>query len=114
MSGNISETLTPEEIAELRSVYGNLRYRPKKEGPSPQPEHFGYPPELVNSELVAEGLRAYLTNPNYFKTMAPKAAAKIRAAVNENPWLQHAIQFNSLLAAGLIGAGARGQDRDDQ
>ncbi|HLK80241.1 MAG TPA: hypothetical protein VKT99_01925 [Xanthobacteraceae bacterium] len=114
LSGNISETLTPEEIAELRSVYGNLRYRPKKEGPSPQPEHFGYPPELVNSELVAEGLRAYLTNPNYFKTMAPKAAAKIRAAVNENPWLQHAIQFNSLLAAGLIGAGARGQDRDDQ
>jgi hypothetical protein len=114
LTGNISETLTPEEIAELRVVYGNLRYRATKEGPSPQPEHFHYPPELVNSELVAEGLRAYLTNPNYFKTMAPKTAAKIRAAVNENPWLQHAIQFNSLLAAGLIGASARSQDQDDQ
>jgi hypothetical protein len=113
-AGNITKTLTPDEIAELRAVYGNLRYRPKKDGPKVQPEHSGYKPEDVNYELVAEGLRAYMIDPNYFKTVAPKSAAKFRAFVNISPYLRDAIQFNSLLAAGLIGAGARSQDRDDQ
>jgi hypothetical protein len=65
-------------------------------------------------ELVAEGLRAYMSNPNYFKTVAPKAAAKFRAAVNKNRLLKKVIQLNSLGAVGLIGAGVRSQDRDDQ
>ena len=68
----------------------------------------------MNEELLAEGLRAYMTNPNYFKTVAPKTAAKIRAAVNDNPRLKRIIQFNSLGAAGLIGTGVRDQDEDDQ
>jgi hypothetical protein len=55
-----------------------------------------------------------MTDPNYFKTAAPKAAARFRAAVNANPYLQHAIQLNSLGAIGLTGIGVRGQDRDDQ
>jgi hypothetical protein len=113
-AGNISKTLTPEETAELRTVYGDLRYRPHKFGPKVQPEHHGYAGAAVDQELVAEGIRAYMAHPNYFKTVAPKTAAKIRDLVNENPWLKRVIQFNSLLAAGSIGAGARSQDRDDQ
>jgi hypothetical protein len=114
LAGYLSATLTDKEMAELSFVYADLRYSRTKGGHLLQPENFGYPPKLVNSELVAEGFRAYMTDPNYFKTAAPKAAARFRAAVNVNPYLRHAIQLNSLGAIGLIGAGIRSQDRDDQ
>ena len=114
LAGMLSATLTDEEMIELRKVYATLRYRPVKGGPRLQPEHFGYRDERINPELMAEGLRAYMTNPNYFKTVAPRAAAKIRKAVNENPYLMDALQFNSLGAIGLVGAGVRSKDRDDQ
>jgi hypothetical protein len=113
LAGYLSATLTYDEMAELSFVYGHLRKRGKS-GQLLQPENFGYPAKLVNSELVAEGFRAYMTDPNYFKTVAPTAAARFRAAVNDNPYLQHAIQLNSLGAIGLIGAGIRSQDRDDR
>jgi hypothetical protein len=113
-AGNLSATLTPDEIFELRDVYSDLRGGSKKGAPRAQPEDFGYGVDRVNMELVAEGLRAYMSNPNYFKTVAPEAAAKFRAAVNESPLLKKVIQLNSLGAIGLIGAGIRGQDRDDQ
>jgi hypothetical protein len=31
---------------------------------------------------MAEAIRAYMADPNYLKTVAPKTAAAIRAAVN--------------------------------
>jgi hypothetical protein len=108
-AGKLTATLAPEEIAELRAVYSDLR-----RGPERQPEDLGYPPKHINGELIAEGLRAYMSNPNYFKTAAPKAAAKFRAVVNKNPLLKKVIQLNSLGAIGLIGAGTRSQDGDDQ
>jgi hypothetical protein len=43
---------------------------------------------------MAEAIRAYLENPNYLKTVAPKTAAKIRAAVNANPSVNKIIHFN--------------------
>jgi hypothetical protein len=55
-----------------------------------------------------------MTDPNYFKTVAPKTAARIRKVVNEHPYIRHALQFNSLGPIGLAGAGIRHQDRDDQ
>jgi len=79
-----------------------------------QPEDFRYPLKEVNLELVAEGLRTYMADPNYFKTMDPETAAKIRAAVNRSPHLKKVIQFNSLAAGGLIGAGSGNQDEDNQ
>jgi hypothetical protein len=109
-----SDKLTSEEIGELRDVYSDLRGGWKKGAPRKQPEDFGYAVNKVNMELVAEGLRAYMSNPNYFKKVAPKAAAKFRAVVNKNPLLKKVIQLNSLGAIGLIGAGTRSQDGDDQ
>lgn len=109
----LSSSLTPEEISELRAVYGAVKSQPRN-GPKAQPEHFGYGGKDINRELAAEGLRAYMADPNYFKTVAPKTAAKIRDLVNENPYLKDALQFNSLGAIGLIGAGVAGQDRDDR
>lgn len=63
----------------------------------------------VKRELMAEAIHAYRVDPNYVKTIAPKTAAAIRAAVNPNPLLNPHIQFNSLApaaGAGLLGAGA--------
>jgi hypothetical protein len=110
-SGIISDSLTPEVVAELRKVYPTLRAGPRKT-PHPQPEAFGYAPESVNRELVAEGFRAYLTNPNWFKATAPRAAAAFRAAVNRHPHLKRVIQFNSPDVAALIGFGTGSDDGD--
>ena len=50
-------------------------------------------------------MRAYLTDPNYLKTVAPDTAKRIRQFVNDHPQLRHIIQFNavpSALGAGMI------------
>jgi hypothetical protein len=113
-AGLFSDHLTPAEIGELRKAYPILQAGPRKK-PIPQPEDYGYQPEDVNAELVAEGFRAYLMNPNWFKAVAPRAAARFRAEVNKNKHLKRIIQFNSLGAAGLAGAGAAGgRDQDDR
>lgn len=113
-AGILSKQLTAAEIEELRKVYTTLRAGPRKTL-HPQPEDFGYKKGFsTKQELMAEGFRAYMMNPNYFKTVAPRTAAKIRSAVNENRYLKRIIQFNSLAAAGLTGAGLADQDRDDQ
>ena len=49
----------------------------------------------MNSELIAEAIRAYLTNPNYIKSDAPDAAATIRQFVNSHPDMSKTIQFNA-------------------
>jgi hypothetical protein len=66
-------------------------------------EHFGYKPGDTDRELMAEAIRAYITNPNYLKSVAPTVAARIRQFANSHPKLSRIIQFNSL-AAGAIGA----------
>jgi hypothetical protein len=73
------------------------------------PEQMGYKKGIeADRELMAEAIRAYMANPNYMKTVAPKTAARIRAYVNEHKDLKHIIQFNSVVgtAGGAAGAGA--------
>ena len=73
------------------------------------PEQMGYKKGIeADRELMAEAIRAYMANPNYMKTVAPKTAARIRAYVNEHKDLKHIIQFNSVVgtAGGATGAGA--------
>ena len=103
---------------ELRAVYNDLNNpdlaarRAVNPGVDPAsnavlrnwgPERQGYRGSQVDRELMAEALRAYMSNPNYLKTAAPRAAA-IRQAVNSHPWLSRIVQFNSL--AGMLGAGS--------
>jgi hypothetical protein len=107
-----SDNLAQAEIGELRKVYAVVRGRGRKK--PVQPEDFGYGPNDVNGELAAEGLRAYLMDPNWFKAVAPRSAARFRAEVNRNKYLKRVIQFNSLGAAGLLSAGAGSKDQDDQ
>jgi len=62
------------------------------------PEDFGYEIFHRLPEYSAEAIRAYLTNPNYLKTVAPDVAHAIRKAVNAHPTLSKIIQFNTLAA----------------
>jgi hypothetical protein len=78
------------------------------------PQHLGYRAEEVPREFMAEAIRAYMADPNYLKTVAPEAAAAIRAAVNANPKLRDVIQFNAVAGAAgapVAGALSDGEDR---
>lgn len=59
------------------------------------PETHGYPKDQALSELIAEALRANLSDPNYIKSVAPETAKALRAAVNDNPRLNKIIHLNT-------------------
>jgi hypothetical protein len=93
---------------ELKDIYNTLN-NPNRSHSNPgeatswgrpvTPQVFGYKGDEVPREYVVEAIRAYMADPNYLKTVAPKTAAAIRAAVNSHPTLSKIIQFNAL--AGL-------------
>lgn len=89
---------------ELEQVYSDLttgqqgRTRHKT-----RPKDLNYPPREVPRELFAEAIRAYMVDPNYLKTVAPKTAAAIRKAVNEDPKIARVIQFNADAPIGIVG-----------
>lgn len=92
---------------ELRLIYNDLN-NPQNYGKKFGPEQSRYAKSDVPRELMAEAIRAYMADPNYIKTVAPKTAARIRAHVNAHPKLKDTIQFNSggalpLAARGLAG-----------
>jgi hypothetical protein len=77
---------------ELYAVYRDLNNpRAKHWGSSDE----GYARHEVGRELWADAIRAYMADPNYLKTVAPRTAAAIRKAVNENDQLRQIIQFNA-------------------
>lgn len=90
---------------ELATVYEDLntgmRFKP---GRGATPEGQNYTAAAADAERMAEAIRAYMRDPNYLKTVAPKTAARIREYVNANPNLNKTIQFNSIGAGGLLGA----------
>jgi hypothetical protein len=97
---------------ELEPVYSTLNTGREGRQPPFLPQNRGYSDKEAPFELVAEFIRAYLTNPNYAKTVAPKAAADLRALVNSHPQLSKLIQFNTL--GGLAVLGGELADPDDQ
>jgi hypothetical protein len=96
---------------ELRQLYNTLNTGQVRTRNLTLPQHLGYKGDDIDKELKAEAIRAYLVDPNYLKSVAPRTAAAIRAAVNAHPVLSRIIQFNSVpLAAGAAGLGARAVD----
>lgn len=117
-AGELSQSENEESIRaisqegiedELRYIFNDLnnvdlamaRQRNPNAMPSDRPEFEGYGPEQkgcfgsdARAELMAEAFRAYMQNPNYLKTVAPRTAQRIRGAVNTNPVLNRIIQFN--------------------
>ena len=103
--------------AELKANYNILNNpnrlrgdpsQPANWGPATRPQDLGYKGDEVPREYMAEAIRAYLANPNYLKTVAPKTAAAIRAAVNGNPQLSKIIQFNGIAASSALSGNAPG------
>ena len=95
---------------ELRTIYNDLN-NPQGHGKKFGPEQNRYRGGDVQRELIAEAIRAYLSDPNYIKTVAPKTAARIRQFVNDNPKLREIIQFNSFALPLVTGGGALGLGR---
>jgi len=97
---------------EFRPVYNTLNNPNRTRNgldavPSDQPfgpHSRGYVGEALTREYIVEAIRAYLADPNYLKSVAPKTATAIRAAVNANPRLRNTIQFNSI-GGGFLGGG---------
>jgi hypothetical protein len=98
---------------ELDFNYSALRTGEERRLFLSRPRDFGYKnPQHVDRERIAEAIRAYMVDPNYLKTVAPKTAARIREYVNNNPELSKIIQFNSLAAGGALALGAAGQSEN--
>jgi hypothetical protein len=89
--------------SELRQVYNTLNTGMERTRHLTGPQHLGYKAEVAPKELMAEAIRAYLADPNYLKTVAPKTAATIRAAVNSHPTLRKIIQFNAIAGPTIMG-----------
>lgn len=95
---------------ELNFIYNALTTGRERTRNLTLPKNIGYTVAETPVELLAEAIRAYMVDPNWIKTMAPKTAAQIREWVNTHPELSKIIQFNSI-GAGIAGAafGAGGQ-----
>jgi len=105
---------TKGAVKEFDRVWGELysgQFYRKGRG-LPKPIKAGYSKEEAPREAVAETIRAYMQDPNYVKSVAPKAAQKIRAAVNSHEEISKIIQFNAgghaSLAARAMSAARRG------
>jgi hypothetical protein len=96
---------------ELKPLYNTLNTGQERSRNLTGPQHFGYADDDIPREYIAEAVRAYMADPNYLKTVAPKTAAVIRRFVNENPRLNKFIQFNSVAVP--VGIGATNEDSSD-
>ena len=97
---------------ELDFNYSALRTGEERKFVLSRPQDFGYKGEMVEREKIAEAIRAYLVDPNYLKTVAPKTAARIRQFVADSPDLANIIQFNGLAAGGAVAGAAAGQSNN--
>jgi hypothetical protein len=104
---------------QLHRVYADLNNPPGQPQRILGPQDMGYDKSRVREELWAEAVRAYMTDPNYLKTVAPDVAAAIRAKVNNNHSLNRHIQFNTFapvipLPSSIGGLGRYKLDAADQ
>jgi hypothetical protein len=105
MAGRIKTN--PSMNQELEAIYHTLA---TGKGVDPKvmttvsPENRGYHPSQDRPEYMAEAIRAYIQDPNWIKSVAPRTAQVIRNAVNSHPELSKWIQFNT--AAGVVGGAA--------
>jgi len=110
ISGQIKSDGIKSELARLYSgsVSGNF----DRTRNLTLPEHVGYRKAESDREMMAEAIRIYMTDPNYLKTVAPKTAKRIRETVNTNPKIARTLQFNSLIAGGILSGAAYNQEAE--
>jgi len=98
---------------ELAFVYDALLTGQERTRNFTGPQHLRYRGDEVPREYIAEASRAYMVDPNWLKTVAPKTAARIREYVNSHPELSKIIQFNSLAATGIGSGSLLGTEKAD-
>ena len=96
----IYNDLNNSQLAAARAKNPNVDPADVHWGTGVTPQTVGYSKADAPAELMADALRAYLTNPNYIKTVAPKTAAALREAINTNPRLNKFIHLNSIAGVG--------------
>jgi hypothetical protein len=103
--GTVYNDLNNQYLAAARATNPDVDPAKVYWGTGVTPEKtFGYGKADAPAELMAEAIRAYLADPNYLKTVAPKTAAAVREAVNSHPILSKIIQFNTMVGpAAMIG-----------
>jgi hypothetical protein len=69
---------------ELRQVYKTLNTGQERTRHLTGPQHIGHSGDDVPRELMTEAVRAYMADPNYLKTVAPKTAKAVRKALVQN------------------------------
>jgi hypothetical protein len=100
--------LDPRIERELRQIYGDLRVPVSSHGKDAnvptktRPEDFGYWGDQVPQQYGAEAFRAYMTDPNFMKSVAPLTAQLMRRLVREHPELSRIVRLNAL--AGMTAA----------
>jgi hypothetical protein len=77
LAGPISTRGLEDELEEVYNTLNNPNRTADKLDASPEAEQFrpedrGFTGEAVAREYIAEAIRAYLTDPNYLKTVAPR------------------------------------------
>jgi hypothetical protein len=99
----IYNDLNNSQLAAARAKNPNVDPADVPWGTGVTPQTRGYSKAHAPAELMADAVNAYLTNPNYIKTVGPKTAAALREAINTNPRLNKFIHLNSI--AGLLSGG---------
>ncbi len=79
------QSVPPSVWEELESVYSTLATGKENLPTLTGPANRGYNGPAIRDELVAEGVRASLADPNYMKTVAPKAYDWIADLLAKNP-----------------------------
>lgn len=102
LGGRIESNGLEDELNLLYSELNTGRSGP----PLYLPEMKGYSAYMAPREKGAEAFRAYGTDPNMIKTVAPKTAAKAREIVNSDPFLSKILQLNNIPFGAALGAGA--------
>jgi hypothetical protein len=104
IAGDIPTTGIRKELDQIYHDLNDAPHRVGKTSNRTSPKNFRYKagPD-TEKELIAESLRAYMEDPNYLKTVAPKTAKRIRESINNNPRIKNIIQFNTIGGLGLTG-----------
>ena len=105
--GTIPTNGIKRELAKIYHDLNDSTWRRGKEtrpGLMTRPQDRGYRGVEVDEEWIAEAIRAYMADPNYIKSVAPKTAKRIREAVNKHPVLSKVVQFNAV--GGVVATGA--------
>jgi len=99
---------TPEMQADLERIYSDLATGIDGGEPLTLPSSRGYSGTRTRDELMGEGFRAAIANPNYFKSVAPKTYDILADRISKSK-IAHLLQLNSLAAAAAAGVGLFGQ-----